>query len=237
MTDANQSDAVVVPEQDAALMAAAEEALKPCPFCEGVARVVEDSDRKYPWAVRSFHQADCFLMHSNINRHRSYETEAEAIAAWNTRAEQAKPSGERQEGSMVLIEVERNAEGEVMICTGCGTVETVRSIRARTATAFTCCPERKMVRAADFGDHGAEQPKPSASCEAGEVERVLGELRQRDADWQAKCDGWMTDLRTDGGEVNPATETAMRRTVYKDAADIINALRANATEAQAGERS
>lgn len=55
---------------------------------------------------------------------------------------------------IILIEVERNAEGEVLICTGCGTVETVRSIRARSATAFTCCPERKMVRVADFGNHG-----------------------------------------------------------------------------------
>lgn len=53
----------------------------------------------------------------------------------------------------VLIEVERNAEGEVLICTGCGTVETIRSIRARIATAFCCCPERKMVRAADLGDY------------------------------------------------------------------------------------
>lgn len=44
-----------------------------------------------------------------------------------------------------LIEVERDADGNVLSCTGCGTVETVRSIRARSATAFTCCPERKMV--------------------------------------------------------------------------------------------
>lgn len=47
----------------------------------------------------------------------------------------------------ILIEVERGPNGEALICTGCGTVETVRSIRARHATAFTCCPERKMVPA------------------------------------------------------------------------------------------
>lgn len=47
----------------------------------------------------------------------------------------------------VLIEVERDDNGRVLVCTGCGTVETVRSIKARSGTAFTCCPERKMVPA------------------------------------------------------------------------------------------
>lgn len=45
-----------------------------------------------------------------------------------------------------LIEVERDAEGHVLMCTGCGTVETIRSIKARKPKAFSCCPERKMVR-------------------------------------------------------------------------------------------
>lgn len=46
-----------------------------------------------------------------------------------------------------LIEVERDDQGRALVCAGCGTVETVRSIRARHPTAFTCCPERKMVPA------------------------------------------------------------------------------------------
>lgn len=73
---------------------------------------------------------------------------------------------EALEPGMVLIEVERNAEGEVLICTGCGTVETIRSIKARSATAFCCCPERKMVRAADFGHDPRPTPSPDALREA-----------------------------------------------------------------------
>lgn len=34
---------------------------------------------------------------------------------------------------------------EAMVCTGCGTTKTIAHIRANSATAFTCCPERKMV--------------------------------------------------------------------------------------------
>ena len=40
-----------------------------------------------------------------------------------------------------------DTDGRVMICTGCGTSETVEWIKTNSATAFTCCPERKMVRA------------------------------------------------------------------------------------------
>lgn len=45
------------------------------------------------------------------------------------------------------IEVERDSDGNVLMCTGCGTVETIASVRGTHPTAFTCCPERKMVRA------------------------------------------------------------------------------------------
>jgi hypothetical protein len=63
------------------------DALKPCPFCGGEAKLSIEYDPKYPWSVKSNHRDDCFLMHSNINRHRYYETDVEAIAAWNTRAQ------------------------------------------------------------------------------------------------------------------------------------------------------
>jgi len=41
--------------------------------------------------------------------------------------------------------VEVDAKGEAMVCTGCGTTRTVAAIRASSTTAFTCCPERKMI--------------------------------------------------------------------------------------------
>lgn len=68
-----------------------------------------------------------------------------------------------------LREIERDAEGRVLICTGCGTVETVASIRRISTTAFTCCPERKMVRAtyhwsADIGC-GLERKDTCPRCD------------------------------------------------------------------------
>ena len=42
-------------------------------------------------------------------------------------------------------EVETDEAGEAMVCTGCSTTRTVAAIRRRSPTAFTCCPERKMV--------------------------------------------------------------------------------------------
>ncbi|MDR6850155.1 hypothetical protein [Sphingomonas sp. BE137] len=42
-------------------------------------------------------------------------------------------------------QTEMDEHGEAMVCTGCGTTRTVAAIRAASATAFTCCPERKMV--------------------------------------------------------------------------------------------
>ena len=60
--------------------------------------------------------------------------------------------------------VERDADGKVMICTGCETTSTVAWIRATHPTAFTCCPERKMVRAV-----------------SGEQAEQLGAEREREA--------------------------------------------------------
>jgi hypothetical protein len=66
------------------------EELKPCPFCGETAALTEDNDPMYRWQVRSPHSHACFLAYSNANRHRSYETPAEAITAWNTRAAEVR---------------------------------------------------------------------------------------------------------------------------------------------------
>ena len=38
-----------------------------------------------------------------------------------------------------------DANAPRLICTGCGSVETIEEIRARHPAALSCCPERKMV--------------------------------------------------------------------------------------------
>jgi len=46
-----------------------------------------------------------------------------------------------------VARIKLDADGEAMVCTGCGTTRTVAAIVADSATAFTCCPERKMIPA------------------------------------------------------------------------------------------
>lgn len=69
-----------------------------------------------------------------------------AIAALANHSPDAGGVGE------VLIEVQRDNAGDAMICTGCGSVETLASIKRRKPTAFSCCPERKMVVAVAASD-------------------------------------------------------------------------------------
>lgn len=46
-----------------------------------------------------------------------------------------------------VARIKLDADGEAMVCTGCGTTRTVAAIVADSPTAFTCCPERKMIPA------------------------------------------------------------------------------------------
>lgn len=41
--------------------------------------------------------------------------------------------------------IERDANGEAMVCTGCGTTRTLDHIRYIKPKALSCCPERKMI--------------------------------------------------------------------------------------------
>lgn len=41
--------------------------------------------------------------------------------------------------------IERDANGEAMVCTGCGTTRTIDHIRYLNPQAISCCPERKMI--------------------------------------------------------------------------------------------
>lgn len=55
----------------------------------------------------------------------------------------------RQVLPIVLTELDAN--GEAMICEGCGTTQTIEAILARHGKqAIACCPERKMVQARHF---------------------------------------------------------------------------------------
>lgn len=91
-----------------------------------------------------------------------------------------------------MVEVERDSEGRVMICTGCGTVETVASIRRTHPTAFTCCPERKMVRATHSIDASAARHSVPRSSDGSGAEPVAylhvmhmegGQTYERLSDW------------------------------------------------------
>jgi len=57
--------------------------LKPCPFCGGEAVVMIDG-RSGKWTFHHDGKPNCPAAYAH---YASYETEAEAIAAWNTRAE------------------------------------------------------------------------------------------------------------------------------------------------------
>ncbi len=41
--------------------------------------------------------------------------------------------------------IERDSEGEAMVCTGCGTTRTLEHIRYFSPAALSCCPERSMI--------------------------------------------------------------------------------------------
>jgi hypothetical protein len=41
--------------------------------------------------------------------------------------------------------IERDSEGEAMVCTGCGTTRTLDHIRYIAPAALSCCPERHMI--------------------------------------------------------------------------------------------
>ena len=69
----------------------------------------------------------------------------------------------------------RDNDGQVMVCTGCGTTDTIDWIKANSNTAFSCCLERKMVpiRAAI-----AAMPDRAAAYEDG---YSAGELKWAEA--------------------------------------------------------
>ena len=121
MTEATQALLPVTPE------------LLPCPFCEGRCQT------KGSPATNSGYWVVCRVCGTKGPVKADVP---KAITAWNSRISHSIPGDVG-----TVIEVERDPDGHAMICTGCGTVETLASIKARSETAFSCCPERKMVRA------------------------------------------------------------------------------------------
>ena len=63
------------------------------------------------------------------------------------------------------IATELDGRSEAMVCTGCGTTKTVAFIKANSPTAFTCCPERKMIPVRDLWSN-AIPPDARAVVEA-----------------------------------------------------------------------
>jgi hypothetical protein len=56
-----------------------------------------------------------------------------------------------------IVETELDANGEAMICEGCGSTQALASILARHGPhAIACCPERKMVQARYFWSRASE---------------------------------------------------------------------------------
>lgn len=79
-------------------------------------------------------------------------------------------------------EVETDERGEAMVCTGCGTTRTVAAIRASSATAFTCCPERKMIPVRDALALATPTPAPSPDMEVRalrEAIQLIDEINER----------------------------------------------------------
>jgi len=70
--------------------------------------------------------------------------------------------------SATQVGVERDANGEAMLCEGCGTSKTIAAILAQHGkAAISCCPERKMVEARFFW----RQAQPTSPTAEVDVER------------------------------------------------------------------
>ena len=142
--------------------------LPPCPFCGGKSYI--DTKESIITGCRVFYpsclDAECpgFIVEPmNV-----WPTERQCIAAWSKRAT-PEPAGDLVERAC------RDNDGQVMVCTGCGTTDTIDWIKANSNTAFSCCPERKMVpiRAAI-----AAMPDHAAAYEDG---YAAGELKWTEA--------------------------------------------------------
>jgi hypothetical protein len=85
-------------------------------------------------------------------------------------------------------EIETAENGEAMVCTGCGTTRTVVAIVAKSATAFTCCPERKMVPVRSIW---AATPAPAVDAlERWTAERPLAASYDDNRQYQVAMAAW-----------------------------------------------
>ena len=73
--------------------------------------------------------------------------------------------------------LELDVNGEAMVCMGCGTTRSIGGIKARSTTAFSCCPERKMVPV-----RALLAERDAASARVGELEEALEPFANGDID-------------------------------------------------------
>jgi hypothetical protein len=114
--------------------------LLPCPLCGGMAVMRKDDDPRYPWYVTFEHDADCMLYAIPTDLFRSFATEAEAIAAWNTRHEamhRARPKVDAPQEEEVREVIEAlQADLERANASGPGLIAAVYRSDVRKAAAL-----------------------------------------------------------------------------------------------------
>lgn len=82
------------------------------------------------------------------------------------------------EAAAMLREVARERD-EAMCCEGCGTTKSIAQIKATHPTALSCCPERKMLTAAQWRARAL-----AAEAEARTLREALREIEALEIDWR-----------------------------------------------------
>ncbi len=61
----------------------------------------------------------------------------------------------------------------LIVCTGCGSTETLDQIRTRHPNALSCCPERRMVNTEGYDAGKREAERLAVACAVDALIRVV----------------------------------------------------------------